>query len=370
MNKIYYLFLLCIFLVACNSQSAKKKNSNNTEKENFDFISRNIDTCKIENEILSHGIINSDYWFENGLPEQFPYALLLGNKYDIADAKASIYGQIYSGYNYPSVYEQIVDDSISKLISDISFDTIKCPRGKNRFDCCMNIEMELLTNLSLSGYFKGKQYYIPDSISFNLALNSLKESAVKRVDIYYIINMYYIYFAGYGVKPDIKNAQYWFKNYITALSKRNTLSDIKRRKVETAAMDNQLIVHGSKAGKISGVKMENIESMFPKNIIREIKLGNIEIYNKLKKITSKSNSSFEILLFSVIMADKYQYKPAFYDVYIYLWKTFNYKKTKELWDLSGFDSQTRSFALYHLKKSASFGDEHAKEILAKIENKL
>lgn len=45
-------------------------------------------------------------------------------------------------------------------------------------------------------------------------------------------------------------------------------------------------------------------------------------------------------------------------MYTYHWKTFNYI-TKELWDLSGFDSETKFYALCHLRIK-QFGNQQAR----------
>jgi len=351
MIRNIFIFLFGLFLFSCNGKSFKNESANTVRIQRHDFFGRDIDTCNTENEILSHGVLNINYWFECDLPERFPYALLLANKYNQPEAMTYIYEQIYSGYNYPTIYKQIVDDSIINYISNISIDTIKCPRGKNRFQCCKSYEMEFLNKLSLSNYFSKKQYYIPDSISFNLAFDNLRKSAEMRVDINEIIDMYYIYFAGYGVKVDRGLAHYWFKKYMETLLKKNTLSELKLKKNGLRTTNNQLVVHEGKSNRISGVEIEKFESIFPKKSIAKIEAGNIEAYTELKKMVKNNNSNFEILLFSIIMSNKYHYAPAYLDsyIYIYIWDVFNYNQKKELWDISSFDSKTKSFALYHLK---------------------
>lgn len=369
MIRKIYIFLFGLFLLGCNGKSSKNESANTVRIQSHDFFGRDIDTCNTENEILSHGILSIDYWFDCDLPERFPYALLLANKYNQPEAMTYIYEQIYSGYNYPTIYKQIVDDSIANYISNISIDTIKCPRSENRFKCCKYSEMEFLTKLSLSGYFRKKQYYIPDSISFNFAFDNLKKSAEMRVDISAIIDMYYIYFAGYGVNVDRDVARYWFNKYMETLLKRNTLNEIKLKRIELKAAESQLVVRKNKNNKISGVTTEAFESIFPKKSISKIEEGNIEAYTELKKMVTNTNSNFEILLFSIIMANKYHYPPAYLDSYIYIWEVFNYNQKKELWDLSSFDLKTKSFALYHLKKSASLKNTQAIEILKRIKDK-
>jgi hypothetical protein len=95
--------------------------------------------------------------------------------------------------------------------------------------------------------------------------------------------------------------------------------------------------------------------------------GDVKAYNRLKILYTKQlrASEREIIFYSLFMANKYHYAPAYFDVYTCLWQAFNGGKYAELWDMTHFDPKSKKMALYYLKQSAALGNKQAIYILNK-----
>ena len=63
------------------------------------------------------------------------------------------------------------------------------------------------------------------------------------------------------------------------------------------------------------------------------------------------------------MANKYDYSPAYTDVFKYLLEA----NRCDLLSIDSLDTRTKELALEYLKKGSIRGDEEAKEILAEME---
>lgn len=91
--------------------------------------------------------------------------------------------------------------------------------------------------------------------------------------------------------------------------------------------------------------------------------GDVNAYNRIKEFYKEKKVEREMIFFSIVMANKYNYGPACFDVYNCLWQAFNGGKEAEPWDMTRFDPKSREFALFYLKKGASLGNRFCKEIL-------
>ena len=88
--------------------------------------------------------------------------------------------------------------------------------------------------------------------------------------------------------------------------------------------------------------------------------GSVTDYCDLKEIFSKVSNPEEILYYSVIMANKYNYVPANYDVY---------KELKQFFvrnNLGEFDPETKQLAESYLEYGAKHGDSIAKSVYDKL----
>lgn len=88
--------------------------------------------------------------------------------------------------------------------------------------------------------------------------------------------------------------------------------------------------------------------------------GSINDYCNLKKIFDKTVNPEEILYYSLIMANKYNYVPANYDVYKVLTDFFARNNLGEL------DPETKQFAESYLEYGAKNGDSIAKVVYDKL----
>ena len=111
---------------------------------------------------------------------------------------------------------------------------------------------------------------------------------------------------------------------------------------------------------------KNVPIVVPQQYKKSIyEKGDIKAYEAVKKLFAQKGESYEVLFYSMMMANRHHYKPAYFDVYICLWQAFNMGKRVEIWDMTRFDPKTREMALYYLELSAKNGNSRAKEILLK-----
>jgi hypothetical protein len=94
------------------------------------------------------------------------------------------------------------------------------------------------------------------------------------------------------------------------------------------------------------------------------KYGNVEAYNRVKNLYKSHDIEREIMFYSIVMANRYHYEPAYLDIYMCLWQAFNGGKKAEIWDMTRFDPKSRDFAVHYLQEAAKLGDNTAKTILA------
>lgn len=94
--------------------------------------------------------------------------------------------------------------------------------------------------------------------------------------------------------------------------------------------------------------------------------GKIDSYNKLNTIYTKDGNKTDVLVYALIMAHKYNYSRAYYDVFELLYLTGHYVESSENcfdYSLECLDSETKRMALEYLKKAIENGDSTASEIL-------
>lgn len=94
--------------------------------------------------------------------------------------------------------------------------------------------------------------------------------------------------------------------------------------------------------------------------------GDTLAYRELSMIYGLSGHRSDYIRVSILMANKFKYKQAYYDVYTTLYRLNSYlngekEETKE--SLNGLDKETRLFAFEYLKKAANKGHIKAKKSL-------
>ncbi|WP_394775761.1 hypothetical protein [Flavobacterium sp.] len=94
--------------------------------------------------------------------------------------------------------------------------------------------------------------------------------------------------------------------------------------------------------------------------------GDTIAYRDLSMIYALSGHRSDYLRVSLIMANKYQYAQAYYDVYNDFYRTNNYiigNKEETIEDLNVLDKETRNLAFKYLEKAASKGHTKARKSL-------
>jgi len=104
------------------------------------------------------------------------------------------------------------------------------------------------------------------------------------------------------------------------------------------------------------VKVINFAETIPKNIsIPLVKQGNISAYDDLFRYFCYSGNLEELLPYALLMANKYNYERAYFDVCYCLWALYP-ETTYRLSLLDSLDETTRNLALEYLQKGAELGE--------------
>ena len=93
-------------------------------------------------------------------------------------------------------------------------------------------------------------------------------------------------------------------------------------------------------------------------LIPLVEQGDIDAYKQLYIYFStgqNGNSTEEILPYALLMANKYNYDRAYFDVFNCLWALYS-ERTSSLCLLDSLDETTRNLALEHLQKGAELGE--------------
>ena len=90
-----------------------------------------------------------------------------------------------------------------------------------------------------------------------------------------------------------------------------------------------------------------------KNLVKE---GNTMAYDELSIAFLDEQYSDEFLIYAIIMANKYDYAQAYFDVFDCFIETFRL-------DIIKIDEQTASLAIAYLEKAAKKGHEQAQEMV-------
>ncbi len=91
-------------------------------------------------------------------------------------------------------------------------------------------------------------------------------------------------------------------------------------------------------------------------LIPLVKQGDAIAYDALSIYFSCSENSEELLPYAFLMANKYNYKKAYYDVFDCFWSI--YAETGSIVLLDNLDATTRNLALEYLKKGAELGENN------------
>ncbi|MTK53910.1 hypothetical protein [Paludibacter sp.] len=99
---------------------------------------------------------------------------------------------------------------------------------------------------------------------------------------------------------------------------------------------------------------------------KQITQGNIKAYELVKELYKQKGELYEVIFYSMMMANKYHYTQAYMDVYLCFWHAFNDDdKNAAIYDLSRFDPKSGQMAMFYLKEAAKRGNQQAKDILKK-----
>ena len=311
MNKMAILSIICYLLLSC-----EPKSNSSSEQNTFAQIpDGNRNTIDYQSKILCKGD-TSVFNLSDGMmmEEQFPYALFLANKYNYAAANYIVYNQLFCAYQIRLISLSIPDTVNKELIA--CFKKYRKERAIDSqlkdFDSMFST-LDILIKLSESGYFNKLKYNKLDTLTGQLAFEYLQKSA-EEGDAIAEKDLATAYFIGYGVKRNMNKGIYFYKRYIKHIRILSCTQDTIERQIQSNK---------------NGTNSSQIIPVTPHSLIRgdlsyNIKSGDIDAYNNLKK--SYTGNDFELLLYSMIMATKYKYTPAYFDVYLYLWKTFNFQQ--------------------------------------------
>lgn len=352
MNKTAILITICCLLLSCESKSNRSSEQNTSTYSPSDY--RN--TIDYQSKILCKGDTSAFNSF-NGMmmEEQFPYALFLANKYNYAVANYAVYYQLCQAFEIQCV-SSCMPDTIEKefIASFKKYRKEKILNHNLKYFNSQSITLDILIKLNESGYF-GKLKTNNDILMLQMAFEHLRESA-EQGNAMAEKDLATAYFIGYGVKNNMNKGIYFYKRYIDHIRIVSCTQDTIERQIQSNK---------------NGTNSLQVIPVTPHSLIRsdlsgKIKSGDIDAYNNLKK--SYIGNDFELLIYSMIMATKYKYTPAYFDVYLYLWKTFNFQQKNDLWNMTCFDIKTKKLAMYYLNKSAMSGNIQAANILKKNQN--
>jgi hypothetical protein len=117
--------------------------------------------------------------------------------------------------------------------------------------------------------------------------------------------------------------------------------------------------------------VEYVDSLYneadsiPKYIYNVVVNGDTDDYFNLRLFYQDRNS-YELLPYTIIMADKYNYVPAYEDAFTYLW----YNSGTELYSLKGLDPKSKAMILKYLKLSYKAGNVNAINIVDSLHIKF
>lgn len=365
MKKTIILTLSCLLLYSCNNKPPKNVQTiNNFENQELYINYGDSGTNVFEMRILQHRDTDAYeiiFGLFNGV-EKFPYALYLANKCNYAKANYNIYNLLYESYNYPKI-QSIANDTIENYLAIVT-QKLKLENKLNAhiFDSISYKGfVSHLSTVAYSGYYKSLKFYELDYINNYLAMKCLREASESNCfgakGEYGMAKI-----VGCGTSQNIKEGLLILKDHYQTAEPWQKKPKI--RKQIAKELTDVMRANALRRNKLEYTTL-CVKSLIPSDISCKIESGDTLAYEQLKK-DYYLDKNFELLLFSILMADRYNYKPAYYDVYNYLWQTFNYNQKRNFWDLSQFDITTKKYALYHLKKSASFGNKQAISILSHI----
>lgn len=107
--------------------------------------------------------------------------------------------------------------------------------------------------------------------------------------------------------------------------------------------------------------MISIHSSLTREIITQ---GSTEAYDNLYNLYMDNSQDAEMLPYALIMANKYNYPFAYYDVFeLILIASKMYQNQDDLYNLTTLDPQSRQIALSYLMKAYVRGSNNAKNII-------
>ena len=288
--------------------------------------------------------------------QEFPYLLYLSQKCDYVSHSYTVVESLFDVYGIAPLGD-IPVTPFSITMEHILFDNIW--RTQDSIDSTqVNVVLKWANKnaLGLDSFLK----HNVDSMTVSLVINDLHRminGGTRNT------NMILAYILGLGIPQEkkIDAKLYWEK-----VRNPNLSIQAKREKLVNKQVCDSLMK------RLDDCSYTNFSYSFREEHFtflgtQVISKGDIRSYKRMKRWAPKE-FKLEVLWYAMTMANRYHYEPAYWDVYLYLWETFNYNQDRELWDVSSFTPIIKDYALYHLRKSASFGDKKSIMILSKIDS--
>ncbi len=276
--------------------------------------------------------------------ELFPYAIFLSNKYN-CDLNYYIYSFILDIYNMNRISDKFSDLQRIKNVKNFLLKSEINQNSKYNNEVLFSKSfLDSCLVLSNDGYFDKQIDFKIDSMTWNWLLVFYDKALNEQQNYFAKTDMEFFYIMGY--LNFFKRTDYVVEKF----------ESVKKREKNLKINDSQILNIKEDSEVINESHFyidfkKNQNHFIIKHLSNRIKNGNITSYEILKKIKKVENLEHEMLLYSFLMANKFNYKKAYWDVYCYLWQTFNYKQNNNIYDLSNFDSLTKEIAIYYLKKS-------------------
>lgn len=362
-NKALFLFVLLTIVFVCIScfflffdSSTNKRHFHNKEK---------ILCCGDYNAYESLDLIN----FE----DVFSYSFFLSNKYNF-NTNYYIYNALLSGYKLESAPNDFYKLSpIVRIMNNIG---AKYSTEFSKDKDVIKMFVDSCNLLSKNGYFDSIKRFNMDSIFWESSLHYYDKALQYENNPFTTIDIWYFYIMGYvNFKKHDINTDNWILNndmYIPSFKEidvnhdtiNNTvcceeLMNSEKNFVNIEIIDTLDVKRVWIVGEISELPIQD------RILINKIKDGSKFCYELFKLRKRNLGLEHEMLLYALIMSNKYNYTSAYWDVYKYMWLIYNYKQDKKIDDMSNFDNYAKSLAEYHLKKALEYGDKRVPVCLMK-----
>lgn len=293
----------------------------------------------------------------------FAYSFYLGNKYNYS-VNYNIYNALLSGYELGEApYEFNEQHVIMRIKNNIETKT-SIEINKDKVGIKLFVDSCLI--LSKNGYFNRIEKFKMDSISWEISLHYFDKALQYENNIFINSDIWYFYILGYvNFKKQNINTNNWILVDNSYVPRFDSNKGINGKVINNNDCCKRLINSNKNIEQIDSLGTIKIIGQIPelpiqdRVLIDEIKKGSKLCYEIFKIRKYMQGQEYEMLLYALIMSNKYNYKSAYWDVYKYIWLIYNYKQDEELNDLANLDPYAKSLAEYYFNKALEFGDKRA-----------